>query len=114
MAQSPAEPRKEHVEILLPGFIEASNEIQFGAPCLVKTRIPFYVGLGWVWECLSDVPSRKVEGLTRENIIALAAFHAGYEWHRKRKRRKDMTLAVRELWEGIAAQAKAEAEGRAL
>jgi len=83
------------VEVLLPGFIEATANIQAGEPCLVRTRIGFYVGLGWVWESLDDPTS---EGLTREEIIALAAFHAGYEWHRRRMRRAMWEQAVEEWW----------------
>ena len=89
------------VDVLLPGFIEANSGIKFGAPCLIGTGIPHYVGLGWVWESLDDAHCRRLEGLTRENIIALAAFEAGYEWHRSRKRRKKMDEAVTELWDRI-------------
>lgn len=101
--------RREYYEdVLLPGFIEASSGVQFGEPCLKGTRIPFYVGLGWVWQALDSKQDRALERLTRENIIALAAFHAGFNWHKDRKRRKTMTDAVRELWEGIAAEADQE------
>lgn len=88
------------VDVLLPGFIEANSGIQFGEPCLIGTRIPFSVGLGWVWEELEDPYDKR---LTREDVIALAAFQAGYEWHRSRKRRKKMEDAVSALWERIAA-----------
>jgi len=83
------------VEVLLPGFIVATANIQAGEPCLIGTRIPAYVGLGWVWESLDDPQS---EHLTREQIIALAAFEAGYEWHRSRKRRAAWEEAVQQWW----------------
>ena len=100
-------PEFEYVDVLLPGFIEASNHIQWGEPCLKGTRIPYHVGLGWVWESLNSKRDRKLEGLTRENIIALAAFHAGYEWHKSRKRRQTMVEATRRLWQQIALEAEA-------
>ena len=91
----------DYVDVLLPGFIEANSARQFGEPCLVGTRIPFSVALGWVWDSLDspeDVPA------TREQIIALAAFNAGYNWHRSRKRRKKMDDEVTALWERINAE----------
>jgi uncharacterized protein (DUF433 family) len=94
-----------YVEVLLPGFIEASSGMQFGVPCLIGTRIPHYVGQGWVWESL-DAP--RYEGLTREKIIALAAFDAGYEWHKSRKRREKMGEEVAKLWAKIALEKAAE------
>ena len=93
---------KEHaapVEVLLPGFIVATANIQAGEPCLVGTRIPTYVGLEWVWESLDSPRSRRIGGLTREKIIALAAFQAGYEWHRRRKRRAAWEQAVSHWWD---------------
>ena len=83
------------VDVLLPGFIVADSARQFGAPTLVGTRIPTYVGLGWVWEVLDRA---EEENLTREQIIALAAFEAGVEWQRSRKRRKRMAEAVDAGW----------------
>ena len=65
------------VEVLLPGFTVATANIQAGEPCLIGTRIPTYVGMGWVWESLDSPKLRRLEGLTREQIIALAAFDAG-------------------------------------
>ncbi len=99
-----------YVDVLVPGFIEAHSGYQFGSPCLKGTRIPYYVGLGWVWEELDAPEGCSSEGLTRENIIALASFHAGVEWQRSRKRRKRMTEEVAKLWERVAAEAKAEKE----
>ena len=90
-----------YVDVLLPGFIEADSGIKFGAPCLIGTGIPHYVGLGWVWESLENPAN---EELTREQIIALGAFQAGYEWHRSRKRRKKMDDAVTELWDRITVE----------
>ena len=95
-------------DVLLPGFIEASSQIQFGEPCLKGTRIPYYVGLGWVWDALNSKQDRTLEGLARENIIALAAFHAGYKWHQQRTRRKKMVEATRRLWEQIARESEEE------
>lgn len=91
------EPQKppDEIEVLLPGFIEAQANVQAGVPCLVGTRIPFYVGMGWVWESL-DRP--RQEHLTREQIIALAAFDAGFEWHRSRKRQADWQKRVAHWW----------------
>lgn len=106
-------------DVLLPGFITASSGVQFGEPCLTGTRVPWYCGLGWVWEYLDKPKRRKELGietvngkpyLTRERIIALAAFHAGYEWHKSRTRRKKMTDAVRELWEQINREATRKAK----
>lgn len=94
-----------YVEELVPGFIEANSGMQFGAPCLIGTRITY--DSGWLWEGL-DRPSLRPEGVTREQIIALAAFHAGYEWHRSRKRRKKMDEEVTKLWERIAAEKRNE------
>ena len=85
------------VEVLLPGFIVATANIEAGVPCLVGTRIPVFVGMGWVWDSLDDPGS---EDLTREQIIALAAFQAGYEWHRGRKRRAAWEEAVQQWWAG--------------
>lgn len=85
-------------DVLLPGFIEACSTRQFGEPCLKGTRIPFSVGLGWVWESLDAPAARKLAFLTREQIIALAAFHAGYKWHQQRARRKAMDDAVENFW----------------
>ncbi len=96
-----------YVDVLLPGFIEASSGVQFGAPCLKDTRLPTYVGLGWVWDTLDDRHGRRVEGLIREQIIALAAFDAGVEWQRSRKRRKRMDDEVKRLWERIAQEREA-------
>ena len=98
---SPSSKTSPYVDVLLPGFIEANSAIQAGVPCLKGTGIPFYVGLGWVWETLDDAQGRLLEGLTREQIIALAAFHAGYEWHRSRKRRRKMDEEVRRLWDQV-------------
>ena len=99
-AMSPSSNRP-YVDVLLPGFIEANSAIQAGIPCLNGTRIPFYVGLGWVWEGLNDPKARRLDRLTREQIIGLAAFHAGYEWHRSRKRRRKMDEEVRRLWDQV-------------
>ena len=98
-----------YIDELLPGFIEANSGMQFGEPCLIGTRIPFSVGLGWVWESL-DSP----EGVpaTREQIIALAAFCAGYNWHRSRKRRKKMDEEGTKLWERINAKLAPPHPGR--
>ncbi len=93
------------VDVLLPGFIVADSQVQFGEPCLIDTRLPWYVGQGWVWEYLDD-PEKVHPGLTREHIIALAAFHAGYRWSQRRARRQRMVLATRRLWELIAARGK--------
>ncbi|KKM88470.1 hypothetical protein LCGC14_1258470 [marine sediment metagenome] len=95
--------RENYIDVLLPGFIEANNAIQFGTPCLTGTRIPYDVGLAWVWEMLDDKRCQGW-GLTRERIIALAAFHAGVEWQRSRKRRARMKDEVNALWEEINAQ----------
>jgi uncharacterized protein (DUF433 family) len=84
------------VEVLLPGFIIATANIQAGVPCLIGTRIPFSVGLGWVWDSLE---SPYLEDLTREQIIALAAFDAGYEWQRRRKRRAAWEQTVKDWWD---------------
>lgn len=97
------------VDVLVPGFIEASNHIQFGAPCLKSTRIPYYVGLDWVWECLDRPRWRRDNQLTREQIIALAAFDAGVDWQRSRKRRLAMDEAVKQLWAAIREDAEVEA-----
>lgn len=91
----------EYVDVLLPGFIEADSHIQFGAPCLVGTRVPFYVGLGWVAELIDNSKGLKANRITREQAIALAAFHAGFNWHKQRNRRKCMDDAVRDLWAEI-------------
>ena len=92
-----------YFEVLLPGFIEANSGRQFGEPCLIGTGIPF--SATWVWEYLD-----RPEGVpaTREQIIALAAFEAGYEWHRSRKRRRKMDEEVTKLWERINAAVTAE------
>ena len=100
-----------YIDVLLPGFIEASSGIQWGEPCLTGTRIPYYVGLGWVWETLNSKRYRKMEGLTRERIIALAAFDAGVDWQRSRKRRAKMREEVEKLYQQPAVAARSDRPG---
>jgi len=87
------------VDTILPGLLEAHAGLQFGAPCLVGTRTPTYVGLGWVWECYGNAHVAKVEGLSQIDVVALAAFDAGVQWQRSRKRRQRMKDAVTAGWE---------------
>ena len=96
--------REYYEDVLVPGFIVASSGVQFGDPCLMGTRIPY--DATWVWEFL-DRPADCAPGITREQIIALAAFHAGVEWRRSRKRRHLMAEAVKQLWRDINAEAQA-------
>ena len=96
------------VDVLVPGFIEASSGVQFGEPCLKGTRFPFSIGLGWLWEYLDKPDELKEMRLTRDQVIVLAGFHAGFEWHRGRKRRKAMWDAVDRLWEQINSEAEGD------
>lgn len=91
----------DHVVVtLVPGFIEAHSGVQGGAPCLVGTRVPAYVGMGWVLEYLLENDSKGLASnhLTREQAIALAAFDAGVEWQTKRARRKRFAAKALELF----------------
>lgn len=86
---------------LVPGFIEAHSGIQSGSPVLMGTRLPAYVGMGWVLEYLLREDGGKGlrgNGLTREKAIALAAFDAGVEWQRNRGRRQRFKAKALELY----------------
>lgn len=87
------------VDVLLPGFIEAHSARQFGSPCIAQSRVPAYIGLGWVWECVERPQMLDAERFSREQAIALAAFQAGVDWQRSRKRRKRIGEAVHVGWE---------------
>jgi hypothetical protein len=88
-----------YVDVLVPGFVEASCAHQFGYPTMPGTRLPTYAQ--WMWEYL-DKPEEMgyPEGfMTREKIIAAYAFEQGIQWQRSRKRRKRMEETVAQHWE---------------
>ncbi len=78
------------VDVLVPGFVEASAAHQAGYPIVPGTRLPTYAT--WIWEYVDRPDDMGYEPgfMTREKIIAAYAFEAGVEWQRSRSRRRRM------------------------
>jgi hypothetical protein len=90
-----------YVDVLVPGYVEASAAHQFGYPTIPGTRLPTYAT--WIWEYLEKPEEMGyADGvITRERIIAAYAFEQGVEWQRSRKRRKRMDETVNQHWDKV-------------
>ena len=90
------------VDVIMPGFIEASAAHKFGEPILSGSGIPTFCAMGWLWEALENDSIAEDTGykdaISREQVIAARAFELGMHWQSSRTRRKRMDEAVRELW----------------
>lgn len=82
------------VDTIVEGFITASPSIQFGDPCIIRTRIP--TSAYWPWELRDNPPKLKDAGITREQVIASYAFEMGIRWQKDRKRRLRIEAKVEE------------------
>lgn len=96
------------VDVLVPGYIEASVAHQFGFPCIAGTRMP--VSATWMFDILDDPEELAEIGITRDQVLVAIGVHEGMEYQYSRARRKRMKDAADDYWQQINAKRANEYE----